>query len=83
MTQACLKLPAVSVAKQYFGNLDKQHRNTFMEMFSLICGRRWTDSFNAPHNEQSLYIIQWNLRTRDTLWLIVLSLVERLSLSLR
>ena len=27
--------------------------------------------------------IQWNLRTRDTLGLIVLSLVERLSLSRR
>ena len=29
------------------------------------------------------YLLQWNLRTRDTLGLIVLSLVERLSLSRR
>ena len=33
--------------------------------------------------ELSIIALQWNLRTRDTLGLIVLSLVERLSLSRR
>ena len=35
------------------------------------------------HNDSAKTQIQWNLRTRDTLGLIVLSLVERPSLSQR
>ena len=45
---------------------------------------------HSRHGEKKTVIIenkkmcvQWNLRTRDTLGLIVLSLVERLSLSRR
>ena len=36
-----------------------------------------------PHKVPATHSIQWNLRTRDTLGLIVLSLVESLSLSQR
>ena len=38
---------------------------------------------NALIQRTVLLDVQWNLRTRDTLGLLVLSLVERLSLSRR
>ena len=46
------------------------------EYFGLV-------TLSEPHIMTITCMIQWNLRTRDTLGLIFLSLVERLSLSQR
>ena len=59
----------------------------FLEKETENFDQKFWPSNNVCHaanaNECWHNYIQWNLRTRDTLGLIVLSLVERLSLSRR
>ena len=52
---------------------------------SVLIPEREKKIFQLPRirREKSESQIQWNLRTRDTLGLIILSLIERLSLSQR
>ena len=56
---------------------------TMAEVYTLS---EITDNIESDHVTMvtpNCYIIQWNIQTRDSLGLIVLSLVERLSLSLK
>ena len=71
-----LFFPMSHTSSNYVGLINKE----FINKFPLLLHKMIT-TFNA----KSIYTpyIQWNLRTRDTLVSVLLSLVERLSLSRR